>query len=133
MKFTSDQILDMVPFARTLGMEFTSFSDGSVEARLPYRGELSTMGGGLHGGAIMGASDVVGAVTAALSLNDGDLWTTVESTTYFLKAGKGEFLVARGSVTKEGESLVFVQVDLYSDQEVHVARTGQVLAVRRRG
>lgn len=132
MKFTSDQILDMVPFARTLGLEFTSLSDGAVEARLANRTELSTLGGGLHGGAIMGVSDLVGAVTTALSLDDGDLWTTVESTTYFLKAGQGDFVVARGSIIKSGKQLVYVEIDLYSDQDVHLAKTNQVLAVQRK-
>ncbi len=131
MELASDQILDMVPFARTLGIEFTSLSDGVVEARLRNRTELSTMGGGLHGGAIMGVSDLVGAVTTALSLDAGDLWTTVESTTYFLRSAQGEFVVARGSVIKTGAQLVYVEIDLYSDEHVHLARTNQVLAVQR--
>lgn len=132
MKFIPEQIAETVPFARTLGVEFTVLSDGGVEARLPNRAELSTLGGGLHGGAIMGVCDLVGALATALSLDDGDLWTTVESTTYFLKAGTGAFVVARGSVTKTGKSLVFVQVDLFADDDAHLARTNQVLAVRRR-
>ncbi|RDH13669.1 PaaI family thioesterase [Tsukamurella pulmonis] len=132
MKFTSDQILDMVPFARTLGIEFAAISDATVEARMRNRPELSTMGGGLHGGAVMGIADVVGAATTALALDEGDLWTTIESTTYFLNPGKGECVVARGSATKTGNSLAFVQIDLYSDREVHLARTSQVVAIQRR-
>lgn len=131
MDLTAAQIVEMVPFARTLGVEFTSLSDEAVEARLLLRPELSTLGGGLHGGAIMGLTDLVGAVTAALDLSDGDTWTTVESTTNFYRAVHGEHVIARGAATKTGKSLIFVEVDVLSDNAALLARTSQLLSIQR--
>jgi acyl-coenzyme A thioesterase PaaI-like protein len=46
-------IHQFAPFAATLGVSFIELTPARVQAHLAARHELSTLGGGLHGGAIM--------------------------------------------------------------------------------
>ncbi|MGW4369500.1 PaaI family thioesterase [Nocardia takedensis] len=133
VQVTPAAIRELVPFARTLDVEFPELTPDLVVARLVNRPDLSTLGGGLHGGAIMGLADLAGAVCAALNIGDDDTWTTVESTTYFLRPVHAAAVTARATPTRTGRSLVFVQIDIHT-AETHAARTTQILAVHpRRG
>jgi 1,4-dihydroxy-2-naphthoyl-CoA hydrolase len=69
-----------------LGLELTEAGPDCVRARLRVRAQLCTLGGILHGGAIMAAADTLGAVGAFLNLPTGSRTTTLESKTNFLGA-----------------------------------------------
>ncbi len=77
---------NMLPFARHLGIEFTSADKASVAARMLVRPELCTQPEILHGGAIMAFADTLGASAAILNLREGAWTTTVESKTNFIAA-----------------------------------------------
>jgi uncharacterized protein (TIGR00369 family) len=61
-----------------------------VRVRLPHRPELSTIGGGMHGGAVMSLCDLSAAICGGLNAPEGHFAATTESTTYFLKPLSGE-------------------------------------------
>jgi len=48
-----DEICERATYVRTLGVVFTGIDADRVQAQLPYSAESSTIGGGLHGGALM--------------------------------------------------------------------------------
>ncbi|MCL2583861.1 MAG: PaaI family thioesterase [Streptosporangiales bacterium] len=130
MELTQDRIYEMAPFAKTLGIEFPVLTPESVRAELSTRPELSTLGGGLHGGAVMSLSDLAGAVCTGLNIPEGSGWTTVESTTYFLRpVRKDETAAAVAKPVKLGRSLINVEIDLFDSTGKHCARTTQVLQV----
>jgi uncharacterized protein (TIGR00369 family) len=80
---------DIIPFAKTLGVEIIEASAERVTARLLVRPELCTTGGTLHGGAAMALADTLGAVGAYFALPEGAAGTTtLESKTNFLGAAK---------------------------------------------
>jgi uncharacterized protein (TIGR00369 family) len=80
---------DIIPFAKTLGVEILEASAERVTARLLVRPELCTTGGALHGGAAMSFADTLGAVGAFFALPEGATGTTtLESKTNFLGAAK---------------------------------------------
>jgi uncharacterized protein (TIGR00369 family) len=80
---------DIIPFAKTMGVEIVEASPARVVARLLVRPELCTTGGTLHGGAAMALADTIGAVGAYLSLPPGATGTTtLESKTNFIGAAK---------------------------------------------
>lgn len=80
---------DIIPFAKTLGLEIVEASAERVRGRLEVRPELCTTGGTLHGGAVMALADTLGAIGAYLALPEGATGTTtVESKTNFLGAAK---------------------------------------------
>lgn len=81
--------VDLIPFAKTLGVEIIESSPERVVGKLLVRPELCTAGNTLHGGAVMAFADSLGAVGAFLALPEGaKTTTTLESKTNFLSAAK---------------------------------------------
>jgi len=129
IRLTDDEIYELAPYARLLGVEFTELSGESVTATLRARPELSTLGGAMHGGALMGLSDLSIAVCVGLNMKPGNTMTTAESTTYFLRPMRGSAAVALARPIKVGRSVVYAEADIYDDDGTHCARTCQVVAV----
>ena len=76
-----------LPFAKLMGVTFTSAAPDEVVAELVVRDDLCTAGSILHGGAAMALADTVGAVATFINLPDGaGGTTTIESKTNFLAA-----------------------------------------------
>ena len=71
-----------------LDIRFVEVGPDRVVAELAYREALTTMGGSLHGGALMALADTVGAAATVLNLPPGATTTTLESKTNFLAAGR---------------------------------------------
>jgi uncharacterized protein (TIGR00369 family) len=78
-------------FFETLGIRIVEATAHRVVAEMDVRPELMTIGGRLHGGAIMALADSVGAYGAFLALPKGAAGTTtIESkTNFFAGAGAG--------------------------------------------
>jgi len=71
-------------FFETLGIRIIEASRERVIAEMEVRPELMTVGGRLHGGAIMALADSVGATGAFLALPESTVGTTtIESKTNF--------------------------------------------------
>ena len=71
-------------FFETLGIRIVEATAQRVVAEMDVRPELMTVGGRLHGGAIMALADSVGAYGAFLALpQDAAGTTTIESKTNF--------------------------------------------------
>src|SRR5246127_823434 len=83
-----DQLLKMIPFAATLGMELVSATPEEVVGRLAWREELTTTGGAMHGGALMSLADNLGGVCAFLNLPAGAGTATISSSTNFMRAAR---------------------------------------------
>ena len=79
-------ILDqhMLPFARLIGLRYTSASKDRVTAEMIVRDDMCTLPAILHGGAIMAFADTLGAAATFLNLAQGASTTTVESKTNFV-------------------------------------------------
>ena len=75
---------EMLPFAKLLGIEFTSASPDKIVARMNVREDLCTSPAVLHGGAVMAFADTLGAIGTIVNLPDGATTTTIESKTNFI-------------------------------------------------
>jgi len=75
---------DLPAFARLLGVNVLHRSPERTEAELPVRAQLCNRRGVLHGGAVMALGDMLGGMTARVSLPDGGRTATIESKTNFL-------------------------------------------------
>ncbi len=69
-----------------LGMELTEVTRDKVLAAMTVRPELCTVGGALHGGAIMAFADTLGALATFANMPEGARTTTIESKTNFVGA-----------------------------------------------
>jgi 1,4-dihydroxy-2-naphthoyl-CoA hydrolase len=128
MELTQERIYETAPLAKTLGIAFTQLTPVAVRAELVVRPELSTPEGMLHGGVVMSLSDLAGTVCAGLNVPGGTGWTTVVSTTCFLRpVPENELVAAIAMPLKAGRVLIHVEVDLFDGIGVHCARTTQVL------
>lgn len=132
MAITAEDVYRVAPFARTLGVVFDELAPGPLTTRLPFDASLSTTHGGLHGGALMGLADVTAAVCAVLNGPAGTSAATVDSSTHFLGAVRGD---ARAIATPLhiGRGFVVVGVDIADRDDVLRVRVTQTVALRPTG
>jgi uncharacterized protein (TIGR00369 family) len=86
----------------SLGIQFVEASPDRVVAELPVRDDLRTVGGALHGGALMAFADTVGATATMLNLPPGASTTTIESKTNFFAAGRSGTVRAEATPLHRG-------------------------------
>ena len=119
-----------MPFAETLGLELLSADREEVRSRIGWDERLTTAGGLLHGGVVMGAADTAGAYCPFLILPEGAAGTaTIESKTNFFAAVRGGFVEARSRPLHRGSRTIVVETDLYDATGKHVPRVTQTQAV----
>ena len=97
------QFEDLLP--GLLGLALSEAGPDKVCGRLTVRPELCTLGGILHGGAVMALADTLGAVGAFLNLPPNARTTTLESKTNFLGAAPvGSTVVAECAAVHRGKT-----------------------------
>lgn len=129
MPITAEDVYALAPYARTLGVRFTDLSGPEVLAELTFHSSLSTVGGGLHGGALMGLADVAAAVCAVVNAVPGSTPATTTSATQFLRPVRSDAL-ARALVLHAGRSGAVVQVDITDTSDQLCVRVTQTVVVR---
>ncbi|HVX33268.1 MAG TPA: PaaI family thioesterase [Solirubrobacterales bacterium] len=116
----------MVPMATTLGIELLEAGPGQVVARMGWAPERCTVGGVMHGGALMSLADTAGAICAFLDLPEGAVGTaTIESKTNLLRAVREGSVTARSRPLHHGSTLAVIETELRDDRERLVAKTAQ--------
>jgi uncharacterized protein (TIGR00369 family) len=126
---STDDLLDAMPFARTLGIAIDAAAPEEVAGRLAWAPERCTAGGVMHGGALMALADSVGAVCAFLNLPPGASTTTLESKTNFFRAVRGGEVRAVTRPLHTGRTSIVVQTDLHDADGRRVAQVTQTQAV----
>jgi uncharacterized protein (TIGR00369 family) len=126
----TEQVRSAMPFAATLGLEIVSAGQEEVRAGIQWEERLTTAAGILHGGALMGLADTVGAYCAFLNLPEGASGTaTIESKTNFFSAVRSGRVEARSRPLHRGSRTIVVETDLFDESGKHVARVTQTQAV----
>jgi len=100
-------------FPGLIGMELTELGADRVCARLTVRPDLCTVGGILHGGAVMAFADTLGAVATFVNLPQGARTTTIESkTNFFAAAAVGTTVTAECTPFHKGKSTMVWQTQV---------------------
>jgi uncharacterized protein (TIGR00369 family) len=86
-----------------MGIRFVEATPDRVVAELDYREAVTTVGGAVHGGALMALADTIGAAATALNLPPGASTTTLESKTNFLAAARSGTLRAEATPLHRGK------------------------------
>jgi uncharacterized protein (TIGR00369 family) len=120
-----------MPHAVALGITLESAGADEVVGGLDWAPERCTIGGVVHGGALMALADSVGAVCAFLGLPEGAGTATTSSTTHFLRAVREGRVTATARPLHRGRSQVVVQTALTDDRGRLVATVTQGQAVLR--
>jgi 1,4-dihydroxy-2-naphthoyl-CoA hydrolase len=122
-------LVDMMPFARRLGVELVSAEPAEVRGRLAWSAELCTSGGMLHGGAVMALADSLGGICAYLNLPPGASTATISSSTSFLRGVRGGVLHAVARPLHVGRTVIVVQTSLTDERGKLAAQVTQTQAV----
>jgi 1,4-dihydroxy-2-naphthoyl-CoA hydrolase len=125
-----DTLLDLMPFARHLGVRLESADAETAVATLEHRPELCTAAGVMHGGALMSLADSLGAVVTFLGLPAGASTATITSTTQLFRPVTEGTVRAVAGILHRGRTTVTAQTDLYDAGGRLVARTTQIQAVK---
>jgi len=113
-----------------LGIELTEAAPERVVATLAVRQNLCTVGGMLHGGAIMAFADTLGAVGTFVNLPDGHRTTTIESKTNFIGAAPlGSRVTGESTPLHRGRTTMVWQTRITSDAGKLVAIVTQTQMV----
>ena len=109
-----------------LGIQTVEASTEKVVGKLTVAEHHCTVGGILHGGAIMALADSLGAVGAFLNLEPGSRTSTVESKTNFLRAAKqGATVTATSRLVNKGRRLMLWQTEVRDENERLLAVVSQ--------
>ena len=82
---TTHALVDGMPFATALGITLDAAGADEVRGRMDWAADRCTIGGALHGGALMTLADSVGAVCAYLNLPEGASTSTDNDLARFAK------------------------------------------------
>ncbi len=116
-----------------LGIQFLRAEADGVRAELTVREELCTVPGIMHGGAMMGFADTLGAVATALNLPPGAGTTTIESkTNFFAPARTGATIVGDCTPLHRGKTTMVWQTRVTVDEKLValITQTQMVLQPR---
>jgi 1,4-dihydroxy-2-naphthoyl-CoA hydrolase len=127
----NSDIAASMPLAKLLGITITQADKELVEGTLQVKEELCTLGGTLHGGAIMTLADSLGAVAAFLNLPEGATGTTtIESKTNFLRAAAtGNTVIGRTKAVNVGRRLSVWTTTIYDEDDKPIAVVTQTQLV----
>ena len=128
-------LLASMPFAVAVGIEIDAATAAEVTGRLPWAADRCTIGGALHGGALMALADSLGAVCAFLNLPEGATGTsTIESKTNFFRGVREGHVTATSRPLHVGRTTIVVQTDLVDGTSgkrvAQVTQTQAVIAPR---
>ena len=118
-----------MPFAVAVGVEVTAASRESVVGHLDWAPERCTIGGLLHGGALMTLADSLGAVAAFLHLPEGASTATVTSNTSLLRGLREGRATGTAVVINAGRRFITVRTDVVDAEGRLLITTTQVQAV----
>ncbi|WP_020664535.1 PaaI family thioesterase [Amycolatopsis benzoatilytica] len=119
-----------MPFSERLGIEVLEHRADLVRSRIAWDESLCTLGGALHGGALMALADSTGAVCAFLNLPEGAQGTTtLESKTNFLRGVRSGYATASSRPLHTGRRVVVVETEIHDDQGKLAAKITQTQAV----
>lgn len=125
-----------MPFNRLLKIRLESLTPTEVRVRLDMREELigNFIRQILHGGAISSVLDLTGGLIASvelLKLIEGSQADeivrrltrigTIDMRVDYLRAGKGKFFTATGSVLRRGNKVAVIRTELCNDHNLLIA------------
>lgn len=124
------ELLATMPFSQGLGMTFLSADATAVRATLAWDESRTTLGGVMHGGALMTLADSCGAVCAFLNLPEGAVGTsTIESKTNLFRGVRSGQVTASTTPLHAGRTTIAVQTEVRDGDGRLVSLTIQTQAV----
>ena len=127
---------NQMPFDRLLGVQVETLSFAETRVRIDMRDEFvgNHVRKILHGGVISSVLDLTGGLIASVELiknfasDQPEELTehltrlgTIDLRVDYLRAGKGAFFIASGSVLRKGNKVAVIRTEMHNDQNVRIA------------
>ncbi len=128
--------VDRIPFNKLLGMRVESLDFESAKVKIEMRDELigNFIQKTLHGGVTSSVLDVIGGLTAFMTLlkkmegasSEEKLerlakFGTIDLRVDYLRPGRGKYFIAQGSVLRTGKKIAVTRMELHNDEKVLLA------------
>lgn len=126
------RLIDAMPFAASLGIELEAATSDEVRGRFAWSAGSCTVGGALHGGALINFADSLGAISAFLNLPAGAGTSTIESKTNFFRAVRSGSVHGVSRPLHVGRLIIVVQTNLRDDEQRLVAQVTQTQSILAR-
>ena len=132
----TDMYENQMPFDRLLGVQVETLSFAETRVRIDMKDEFigNYFRKILHGGVISSVLDLTGGLIASVELikniTSGQPELIMERLTRigtidlrvdFLRAGKGTFFMASGSVLRKGNKVAVIRTEMHNDQKLLIA------------
>lgn len=132
----ADMYENQMPFDRLLGVQVETLSFTETRVRIDMKDEFigNYFREILHGGVISSVLDLTGGLIASVELikniasGQPELIMerltrigTIDLRVDFLRAGKGAFFMASGSVLRKGNKVAVVRTEMHNDQKLLIA------------
>ena len=132
----ADLYENQMPFDRLLGVQVETLSFAETRVRIDMKDEFigNYFRKILHGGVISSVLDLTGGLIASVELikniasEQPELIMerltrigTIDLRVDFLRAGKGAFFMASGSVLRKGNKVAVIRTEMHNDQKLLIA------------
>jgi 1,4-dihydroxy-2-naphthoyl-CoA hydrolase len=122
-------LIETMPFSVACGVELDAAGPEEVRGHMDWKEDRCTVGGMLHGGALMTLADSLGGVCAFLNLPEGAGTSTIESKTNFMRAVRSGAAHATTRPLHVGRQTIVLQTEIRDDAGKLVAHVTQTQAV----
>jgi uncharacterized protein (TIGR00369 family) len=112
------------PFLEHMGASLKNFEKGKAEVELFTKEYHLQHLGFIHGGVISTLMDNTGWYAAMSNLDENQTAVTMEIKINYLKPAKGEYLIAKAEVKRQGRSTAFVTIELMCEEKLVAYATG---------
>lgn len=112
------------PFLEHTGASLKSFEKGKAEVELFTKEYHLQHLGFIHGGVISTLMDNTGWYAAMSNLEEDQTAVTMEIKINYLKPAKGEYLIAKAEVKRQGRTTAFVTIELMCEEKLVAYATG---------
>jgi uncharacterized protein (TIGR00369 family) len=134
-KYIEDMIEGKVtppPIAQLLGFKVTDFCDGcttvEMEATSKHWNPMNTV----HGGIYCDLADIAMGFSFLTTLNEDELFTTVDLKMNYLKSVSTGRLIASSKIIKRGKRLGYIECDITNEKGDLVAKASSTCIIQKR-
>jgi len=134
-KYIEDMIQGKVsppPIAQLLGFKITDYCDGCTTIEMEVTGKYWNPMKTLHGGVYCDLADAAMGFSFLTTLNEDELFTTVDLRINYLKPVTAGRLIASSKIIKRGKRLGYIECEIVNEQGKLVAKASSTCIIQKR-